>query len=294
MSDLFDFKTRPSGYAVMGNPVTHSKSPLIHHLFAQQTGIEIRYDRIQVDVGGFGQAVSHFSANGGAGLNITVPFKVEAWQLCQTEKSRISPRAQLAESVNTLQFNGDGTLFGDNTDGPGLVADLQNNLGFGIQDKSILLIGAGGAVRGVLGSLHECNPERIVIANRTADKAVRLSKRFDQRVEGTGLHRVPNDEFDLVINGTAASLGGTLPGIDKKCLGADTAVYDMMYADQPTVFMKWGLSNGAAHAHDGLGMLVEQAAESFYVWHRKRPDSQPVIHAIRKEHGKTSPPGNLC
>ena len=290
MSDIFDFKARPAGYAVMGNPVAHSKSPRIHQLFAQQTGIAIQYDRIQVDVGGFRQAVSHFSANGGAGLNITVPFKVEAWQLCRTGKNRISPRAQCAESVNTLQFNGDGTTFGDNTDGRGLVADLQNNLGFSIRNKSILLIGAGGAVRGVLGSLYECSPERVVIANRTADKAVRLSERFDQRVEGTGLHRVPNDEFDLVINGTAASLDGTLPGIDRKCLGAETTVYDMMYADQPTVFMKWGLSNGVAHAHDGLGMLVEQAAESFYVWHRQRPDSQPVIHAIRKEYGVA--PGN--
>ncbi len=282
MPDLFDFKAKSSAFAVMGNPVVHSKSPEIHGLFAQQCGVTLNYDSIQVDQGGFDPAVSHFFANGGAGLNITVPYKVEAWQLCQTLPNSTSSRAQKAEAVNTLKINHDQSLFGDNTDGYGLVADLQNNIDFEIQDKSILVIGAGGAVRGVLGPLLDCMPESISVANRTVDKAKALAQTFDDKVKAVALDRIEPQGVDLIINGTAASLDGNLPDITSACIGPNTVVYDMMYGIQPTVFMQWALATGACQAHDGLGMLVEQAAESFFIWHQQRPDSQSVIRALRK------------
>ncbi|WP_424947324.1 shikimate dehydrogenase [Candidatus Spongiihabitans sp.] len=282
MTDLFDFKLKSSGFAVMGNPVQHSKSPQIHRLFAQQCGIAIDYDRIQVDAGGFDQAISHFSAHGGAGLNITLPYKVKAWRFCQQGQNSLSHRASQAQAVNTLRFENQGGVFGDNTDGAGLVADLQNNIGFSIQDKSILVVGAGGAARGVIGSLLACCPLRITIANRTVDKATALSEQFGDDVQGVGLDRAADRSFDLIVNGTAASLAGQLPGIGGKCIAKNTLVYDLMYDAQPTIFMNWALAQGAAQAHDGLGMLVEQAAESFYVWHRRRPHSRPVIDALRR------------
>ncbi len=282
MTDLFDFKLKSSSFAVMGNPVQHSQSPQIHHLFAQQCGITIDYDRIQVDVGGFHQAVSHFSACGGVGLNITVPYKVEAWQFCQQGKNTLSHRASQAQAVNTLRFEKPDCVFGDNTDGAGLVADLQNNIGFSIRDKSVLVVGAGGAVRGVIGSLLECQPKSITIANRTVDKATALSEKFGDDVHGVGLEQVVDRPFDLIVNGSAASLNGQLPGLSEKCISENTLVYDLMYGAQPTIFMNWALAQGAARVHDGLGMLVEQAAESFYVWHQKRPHSQSVIDALRR------------
>ncbi len=281
MTDLFDFKAKPSAFAVMGNPVKHSKSPQIHHLFAQQCDLALDYTRIQVDVGGFEQAVGHFSARGGGGLNITLPYKVEACQLCQQSPNSLSRRARLAQAVNTLRFE-TGGVYGDNTDGAGLVADLQNNIGFSIKDQSILIVGAGGAVRGVMGALLECPPKNITIANRTVGKAVALSDRFGNGVRAVGLDAVPDQAVDLIVNGSAASLSGQLAGISEQYINNRTVVYDMMYASQPTIFMQWALSNGAAEAYDGLGMLVEQAAESFYVWHQKRPDSQSVIHALRQ------------
>ncbi len=280
MTDLFDFTAKPSAFAVMGNPVKHSKSPQIHRLFAQQFDIALDYTRIQVDVGGFGQALSHFSAHGGAGLNITLPYKVEAAQLCQKPPNSISQRARLAQAVNTLRFATDG-VYGDNTDGAGLVADLHNNIEFSIKDRSILLIGAGGAARGVIGALLDCQPKEVIIANRTIDKANALSHQFGHRVSAVGLDAVPDQAVDLIINGTAASLSRQLTGISEQYINNST-VYDMMYADQPTIFMQWALSNGATEAYDGLGMLVEQAAESFYLWHGKRPDSRAVIHALRQ------------
>ncbi len=282
MTDLFDFKAKSFDFAVMGNPVQHSKSPQIHTLFAQQCGVAINYERIQVDVGGFYQAVSHFSAHGGAGLNVTVPYKVEAYQLCQKPPNTLSPRAQQAQAVNTLRFETAGAIYGDNTDGAGLIADLQNNIGFSIRDKSLLVVGAGGAVRGVIGALLACQPRDITIANRTVDKATALSERFGADVYAAGLNDSVDTPVDLIINGTAASLNGQLAGISAQYINSSTRVYDMMYANQPTVFMNWARSNGAGEVHDGLGMLVEQAAESFYVWHQKRPDSQAVIRALRK------------
>ncbi len=289
MTDLFDFQPKPSAFAVMGNPVSHSQSPLIHDLFARQFGISLSYDRIQVDAGGFEQAVSHFCAHGGAGLNITVPYKVEAWRLCGQGRHSLSQRANLARAVNTLSMEKSGKIHGDNTDGAGLVADIQNNLGVPLDNKNLLVIGAGGAVRGVLGPLLECSPASITVVNRTFAKAGDLVEVFSRTADSRGATLVcrrfedcDQSRYDLIINGTAASLAGALPGISAACIDSGTIVYDMVYSPEPTVFMKWALSRGAAQAHDGLGMLVEQAAGSFFAWHRKSPDTEPVIQAIRK------------
>ncbi|MGB5705329.1 MAG: shikimate dehydrogenase [Arenicellales bacterium] len=285
MSDLFDFKAPKNQYAVMGNPVAHSKSPVIHDLFARQCGVSMGYQRIQVDIGGFDQAVSHFAAHDGAGLNITVPFKVEAWKLCRRDPNSLTARAKLAEAVNTLKFYDEGSIQGDNTDGVGIARDIEHNLGLSLAHTRILVLGAGGAVRGVLGPLLECGPEQLHVVNRTAEKAVTLAHRFSQMgfdcISGGALDRI-SGQFDLIINGTAASLGGELPEIDAGCISSRTLAYDMMYSDEPTLFMKWALDKGADRAADGLGMLVEQAAESFRIWHGLEPDTAPVISYLKK------------
>lgn len=284
MSDLFDFKAPSNQYAVMGNPVAHSKSPRIHTMFAEQLGVNMDYQRVQVDIGGFKQAVSHFAAHRGAGLNITVPFKVEAWDLCQRRPHSLSARAATAEAVNTLKFESDQTISGDNTDGIGLVTDLTRNLGIEIEQRRLLVIGAGGAVRGMLGPLLECKPASLHIVNRTASKAGALVERFrNLGFEGLswgGLDDLKST-YDLVINGTAASLGGDIPTLSDHCIEPSTAAYDLMYAIQPTPFMQWAEQAGASLVSDGLGMLVEQAAASFQIWHHKRPDTAPVIAALR-------------
>ena len=284
MSDLFEFKAPKKHFALMGNPVSHSKSPVIHKSFALQCDKQIEYDLIQVDIGGFDQAVSHFAAHGGAGLNVTVPFKVEAWQMCQRSGNRLSDRAALAESVNTLQFHNDGSVSGDNTDGIGLVRDIENNIGFDIAGKSILLIGAGGAARGAIGPLLQSSPGRLHIVNRTPQKARQLAANFQSigNVTGGGLDS-DAAAYDLIINATASSLDGQLPAIQTKNLHSDTMVYDMMYSTEPTPFMKWALDQGAASAIDGLGMLVEQAAEAFRVWQSVLPDTASVIASLRKQ-----------
>jgi len=289
MTDLFDFQAHASRFAVMGNPVEHSQSPRIHRLFARQFGIDLEYRRIQVDAGGFAQALSHFAARGGAGLNVTVPFKVEAWRLCRRPGNRLSARARCAQAVNTLRFERKRALFGDNTDGIGLSRDLENNLGWCIAGRRVLVLGAGGAVRGVAGALLERRPAALTIANRTASKAQALAERLSAggwggsgiRVTGCGYRQLERAAFDLIINGTSASLGGGLPEMDAGCIGAHSVVYDMMYAGSPTVFMRWACANGAGQASDGLGMLVEQAAASFHLWHDRRPDTAPVIRALR-------------
>lgn len=282
MSDLFDFNPRPLNFAVVGNPVEHSKSPVIHSLFAQQCGIDLDYQRMHVDLGGFEQAVSHFQAHDGAGLNVTAPFKVDAWQLCNRPTNTLSDRADLAQSVNTLHFRADGTIFGDNTDGIGMVRDIENNIGHPLKNKRILIVGAGGAVRGVLGPVLAKAPQSVTIANRTSQKAYALADQFTGNVIPTSLSKTDTEGYDFIINGTTSSLQDELPGIREDCITSDTVVYDMVYADQPTVFMKWALANGAENAFNGVGMLVEQAAESFYIWHQARPDSRAVIDALLK------------
>lgn len=278
MSDPFDFNRPPPLYAVMGNPVAHSKSPQIHLQFAEQFGLRIEYRRIQVDVGGFPQAVGSFRANGGQGLNITVPFKLEAFEICD----RHSERAVLARSVNTIAFQGD-ELYGDNTDGVGLRRDITQNLKCALHSRRVLVMGAGGAVRGVLGPLLAGGPGTLVIANRTVDKAVALADEFERlgAVSACGFPHLAGHRFDLVINGTSASLEGELPPLPSGLFADGALAYDMMYGDAPTVFMRWAAEHGAARVADGLGMLVEQAAESFELWHGRRPDTAAVIAGLR-------------
>lgn len=279
MSDLFDFEPRKDQYGVMGNPITHSKSPRIHALFAQQTNQRLHYTAIHVDLGGFAQAVGNFDASGGKGLNITVPFKQEAFALVDSR----SARAERAGAVNTIKFEKD-KLIGDNTDGVGLVNDLVQNHQLNLQGKRILLMGAGGAARGVLAPLLETKPALLVIANRTPDKAVELAAAFADlgKVKGCGFHELSGQQFDLVINATAASLQGELPPLPADILAAGAVCYDMMYG-KPTPFMEWAKSHGAALVLDGLGMLVEQAAESFFIWRGVRPQTAPVIDTLRRE-----------
>ena len=263
----------------MGNPVSHSKSPFIHSEFARQTGQQLDYTAICVEPGHLSEAVSQFYHNHGKGLNITVPFKQDAWQLA----SQRSERAQRAGAVNTLVLLSETAIYGDTTDGIGLVTDLTQNHGIQIQPQKILILGAGGAVRGVLEPLLQGQLQQLVIANRTVAKATELADDFAElgAVSGCGFPDLNGEKFDLVINGTSASLAGELPPLPENLLTADACVYDMMYGAKPTVFMRWGMHQGAARCLDGLGMLVEQAAESFEIWRGVRPRTEEVIRALR-------------
>jgi shikimate dehydrogenase len=262
----------------MGNPVDHSLSPQIHGMFAQQFRMELDYRRIHVDVGGFDQAVDSFRAGGGQGVNVTVPFKVEAFELADER----SERAGLAGAANTLSFRNDRIL-ADNTDGVGMCRDITRNLGVDVSGRRVLVIGAGGAVRGVLGPLLAERPGTVMIANRSVDKADTLAETFAEQgpVQSGGFQQLPGLSFDLVINGTSASLQGELPPLPADLFREGALAYDMMYGRERTPFLRWAAANGAAEVADGLGMLVEQAAESFHVWHDKRPDTAPVIEKLR-------------
>lgn len=285
MTDLFDFERKPASYAVMGNPVAHSKSPQIHAAFARQCDKKISYTAIQVDVGGFAQALGNFQAAGGRGLNVTVPFKREAWERCDL----LSTRAQQAGAVNTIAFAPHGKLHGDNTDGVGLVRDILQNHGGTIAGQRVLVLGAGGAVRGVLGPLLEQRPGQLVIANRSLDKARELVVEFAAlgEIEASAYTALEGKQFDLIINGTAASLQNELPPLPGCVLADQGWCYDMMYGSAPTLFMRWGEGQGAAKVLDGLGMLVEQAAESFFIWLAVQPQTAPVIQALRQTPGKS-------
>ncbi len=283
---------QPERYAVMGHPVAHSKSPFIHRQFARQFGHLIEYTAIQVDPGGFTQAVEQFRAQGGKGLNVTVPFKLEAFRLCD----HLSERARVAGAVNTLKFESDGRLFGDNTDGTGLVHDIEINLGVALRNKQVLLLGAGGAVRGVLGPLCRHRPMRVVIANRTVSRARELAAQFRDHgpVEAASFEALRGRHFDIVINGTSASLAGELPPLPETLFARGALAYDMAYGDKPTVFMDWAVRHGAGRVADGIGMLVEQAAESYFIWKGVRPQTRPVIEMLRKGMGgKDLPSGPL-
>lgn len=267
-------------YAVMGNPIGHSKSPAIHRAFAEQTGQQMNYDKILVDLGGLADAVTAFRANNGHGLNITVPFKQDAFELAD----RLTERARLAGAVNTLVLESDGSILGDNTDGAGLVQDLSINHGLRIAGQRLLLIGAGGAARGVIGPLLDCQPAELVIVNRTAARAHQLAAGFGNAgatVSGVGFEQLPKGTFDLLINASSASLQGEAPPLPDSAIAADAASYDLMYADQPTPFMRWADQRSSGPSVDGLGMLVEQAAESFKLWRGVRPDTQAVIKMLR-------------
>ena len=265
-------------YAVMGHPIAHSKSPFIHRRFAAQTGEPVAYDALLVEPGGFRAAVERFRAQGGGGLNVTIPFKEEAFALA----SRRTGRAERAGAVNTLWFEG-ATVCGDNTDGVGLVRDLARNLGVDVEARSVLVLGAGGAARGVIGPLLDEKPRHIAITNRTASRAVELAGRFAPQgpVSAVGLDALPAGGFDIVINATAASLSGELPSVPRGTLRTGGIAYDTAYAASPTPFVEWGAREGASVATDGLGMLVEQAAESFRLWRGQEPLTVPVIDALR-------------
>lgn len=267
-------------YAVMGNPIAHSKSPKIHALFAQQTHQQLSYEALLVPLDGFAAAVAEFRASGGKGLNVTVPFKQEAWAL----ESQQTDRARRAGAVNTLWFRDDGSILADTTDGVGLVRDLTRNHGVELSAKRILILGAGGAVRGVLEPLLQQSPATVVVANRTASKAEALAQLFGDMgtISGCGFDGLHGEQFDLVINGTAASLEGEVPPLPDDLLSDDACCYDMMYGADPTPFQLWATGRGAVQALDGLGMLVEQAAESFHLWRGVRPETNPVIAALRQ------------
>lgn len=269
-------------YAVIGNPIAHSKSPFIHARFAEQTGEPIEYSHLLAPVEQFEAHVRAFIEAGGRGLNVTVPFKLAAHALADM----LSPRAAAAGAVNTLRFDADG-IFGENTDGAGLVRDVEVNLGVGLKGARVLLLGAGGAARGVVLPMLERAPDTLTIVNRTAAKADVLVDQFAAAarqagcaLSGGGPHAVGPHAYDVIVNATAGSLDAALPECDDAAFGTGTLAYDMMYGAHPTVFMRHAQSLGA-RAADGLGMLVEQAAESFFIWRGVRPDGAPVLAALR-------------
>lgn len=264
-------------YVVIGNPIAHSKSPQIHARFAQQTGQDLTYDRLLAPLDGFEAAVRDFIAAGGCGANVTVPFKLDAFALA----SERSARAQAAGAVNTLKFV-DGRIFGDNTDGVGLVRDIVVNGGVAVAGARVLLLGAGGAARGVILPLLEQQPAQIVIANRTLARADALVDQFAHPALSAARFDALSGSFDIVINATSASLSAELPPVPASVFAATTFAYDMMYGAAPTVFMQLAASCGARVA-DGLGMLVEQAAESFFLWRGVRPDTAPVRRWLREQ-----------
>ncbi len=265
-------------YAVFGNPVAHSLSPRIHRAFAQQTGQQLDYDAILAPEDGFAAAVSAFRQAGGRGANVTLPFKQQACALADT----LSERARQAGAANTLIFHPDGRCEGDNTDGVGLVRDLTRNLGLGVTGRRLLLLGAGGAARGVLAPLLDLNPARLLVANRTASKAHALVEalRIPGRAESGSLDEIEG-EFDLVINATSSGITGAVPPINGGVIAPGGVCYDMLYGTDPTPFVRWARTHGAAMAEDGLGMLVEQAAESFLRWRGVRPETVAVIEELR-------------
>ncbi|GMU46166.1 MAG: shikimate dehydrogenase (NADP(+)) [Porticoccaceae bacterium] len=267
-------------YVLFGNPVAHSPSPSIHAAFAAQTHQDLSYERLLVPLGEFAAAAAAFFTGGGCGGNVTLPFKADAHAFA----SRLTERARRAGAVNTLAREEDGGVLGDNTDGVGLVRDLVANLGWVIAGQRVLVLGAGGATRGALGPLLEQRPALLHIANRTAEKAVALAREFADlgAVTGSGYAELAaKPPFDLLINATSASLSGEVPALPASALGAGCAAYDMMYGAAPTPFLRWAAEQGVAALADGLGMLVEQAAESFALWRGVRPQTAPVIAAVR-------------
>lgn len=266
-------------YFVIGNPVEHSKSPDIHRLFAEQTGQSMYYGKFLAPIGGFGEAVAALIDEGIRGANVTVPFKEDAFVFC----SNRTDRADRAHAVNTLVVNEDGKCLGDNTDGVGMLTDLIHNHHVELAGKEILILGAGGAVRGVLEPLLDQRPHCLVIANRTPEKARALADDFHALgdVTGGGYDTLSDRRFDIIINGTSAGLQGETPPIPHSALREGGITYDMLYGREPTPFVRWGQAAGASQALDGLGMLVEQAAVSFYLWRARRPDTRAVIEHMR-------------
>ncbi|MBN4075077.1 MAG: shikimate dehydrogenase [SAR86 cluster bacterium] len=272
-------------YAVMGNPIGHSFSPRIHSAFADETDQQLSYNAMLVGIGEFPQESSRFFSEGGKGLNVTVPFKQEAWALAE----ELSSDAEIAGAVNTLFKDQDGRLQGHNTDGLGLVRDIKNNHSSSIEGKNVLVLGAGGATRGILLPLLREQPLSICIANRTRSKAEELAVLFSAygNVSACGLEDLKEKKggqkkIDWIINASSASLQGELTPISAETLSQDAICYDLMYAQEETVFCQWARQAGAIKVMDGIGMLVEQAAESFYLWRGIRPNTASVIQSLKK------------
>lgn len=266
-------------YGVIGYPVSHSRSPVIHRLFALQTGQDLQYELLQVSAEKLEQAMRQFQRTGGKGLNVTMPHKRAVCRFVD----HMSERASAAGAINTLTFR-NGEIHGDNTDGIGLLRDLSVNQGLELQGSNILVLGAGGATRGIVGPLLEMLPELVTIANRTLEKAEALVERFGSLGPITACHfdAIPAGKaaYDIVINATSAGLRGETPPYPAAAVGASTFCYDLSYGLEPTPFSAWARDRGAGHSIMGWGMLVEQAAESFNIWRGVRPDTAPVLKQI--------------
>ncbi|TMH73250.1 MAG: shikimate dehydrogenase [Betaproteobacteria bacterium] len=267
--------TKVDRYAVVGNPIGHSRSPEIHRLFAQATHQPISYDRLEGPLDGFEEFALGLRDTGYLGLNVTIPFKLDASKLADS----LTGRARLAGAVNTLKFDED-TIYGDNTDGIGFVRDITHRLGFKVASAAILVLGAGGGVRGLIASLLEEKPKWIAVANRTHGRAQELADEFG--VEAIRLDEIPAEHFDLIVNGTSSSLNQDAPAIDPETFDDCAIAYDLVYAPEPTPFMRLAERGGAHAVADGLGMLIEQAAESFLFWRGVRPDTAPVYRELRR------------
>lgn len=265
-------------YAVFGNPIAHSKSPLIHAAFAKQTNQNLTYSAECVPLDGFAQQVGDFFKKGGKGLNVTVPFKLEAFVLAQSR----TERAEIAGAINTLWIGKCGTLSGDNTDGVGLLRDIMINQAFDINNKKILILGAGGAVRGIIAPLLSANPQHIIIANRTLSKAAELAAIDPKKMQSCGFDDLNGETFDLIINGVSSGLHGEMPNIPKNILKNNGLAYDMVYGNKKTPFMEWA-EHQNCKAVDGVGMLVEQAAEAFFIWRGLRPETLPIIKSLKNQ-----------
>ena len=269
-------------FAVVGNPIGHSLSPHIHAAFAEQSGRQIDYRAERVEVDDFEGWVSRFFEAGGRGLNITLPFKTRAVDVADT----VSDRAGLAGAANFLARTAAGHIHADNTDGKGLLSDITANAGWSLEGARILLLGAGGAVKGVIPSLLEAGPACLGIANRTPERAQALATEWAAHpttVSGGGYSGIVGTSWDVIINGTSAGLSDEMPALPPELvLAKGCRCYDMAYGQGPTPFMRWAAERGAAETRDGMGMLVEQAAESFYLWFDDYPDTQPVIADLRR------------
>jgi shikimate dehydrogenase len=272
-------------YAVIGNPISHSKSPQIHKMFAEQTGQDISYEAILAPLDGFATTVERLRKDGYKGCNVTVPFKVQAWDL----PGKRYVRAMDANAANTLIFKGTEEIGLDNTDGTGLVRDIEQNLGVNLRGKRILLVGAGGAAYGVLHPLLEASQTSLVIYNRTLENAVSLKKTVEQHdnfrhffIKAIEFGGLKDEQFDVVINATSAGLTDSEIPLPSTIFAPGALAYDMMYGRE-TPFMKFAREHGAAIVSDGLGMLIEQAAESFFIWRGVRPKTAPVIAALRAQ-----------
>lgn len=263
-------------YAVIGNPIAHSKSPIIHAMFVEQTGEQLVYERLLAPLEEFAQTVRAFFARGGRGLNVTVPFKEQAFALA----ARHTPRAQRAGAVNTLWRDAE-SIVADNTDGAGLVRDLRDNLGVPIDGQRVLLIGAGGAARGVLHPLLESGASQVVVVNRSRARADALAATVDDLRCVTRDFLTLDGAFDLIINATSASLAGDIPPVPASAFARDAVAYDLMYSDRPTLFLEYAQMLGVTRVSDGLGMLVEQGAEAFEIWRGQRPQTRGVIEQLR-------------